>query len=170
MIELGSYPDRTADERTTYEQTLDYFRSVVARKLDGLSEPDARRVQTDSGMSLLGTVNHLAGVELWWFVEVFAGHAPRYPWTEAEVEADPDCDWKPPQQQTVESVLAFYDRACAEARAAAASGSLDDIVTRPGRDHRVSLRWILVHMIEETARHAGHMDIMRESVDGITGD
>lgn len=160
----------TAPERETLEGMLDFYRAVIARKLEGLDEAAARRPFTPSGMSAIGVVNHLIGVELWWYVEVLEGGRPDYPWSEQDLAADRDCDWKPPDSRTVAVVLAEYDAACAIARAAAARHDLDEIVPEPKHDRTMSLRWIHVHMIEECARHAGHLDIMRELLDGTTGD
>jgi uncharacterized damage-inducible protein DinB len=159
-------------ERPMVDGYLDYYRLVLAKKLRGAREDAARAPRTPSGMSLLGLVRHMAGVEQWWFVEVGTATKPRYDWTDAEFDADHDCDWKVPPDRTVESVLAYYERACDEARAAAANRSLDDMAVDPRTDPplRYSLRWIYVHMIEETARHTGHADIFREQIDGQTGD
>lgn len=165
---LPAEPSQTADERTILEGMVDFYRGIVVRKLEGLSEHDARRTLGASVMSPIGVLNHLVGVELWWYVEVLEGRAPDYPWTAEEHTADQDCDWKPGPQRTVEAVVADYAAACNEARAAAATHELDDVIERSGR--RVSLRWIHVHMIEELARHAGHLDLLREAIDGTTGD
>ena len=171
---LPEYPPCIdTSERDTYDTFLDYYRAVIARKLEGLSEDDARKAQTPSGMSVLGLVNHMAGVELWWFVEVLLGQAPNYPWTEADMDADPDVEWKPPASTTVADVLAFYQRACTEARAACVGKSLEDVIVMPTADNPKpdrTLRWIYVHMIEETARHAGHLDVLREHLDGVVYD
>lgn len=166
---LPDEPSQIADERALLEGMLDYYRGIIVRKLEGLSETDARRTLGPSIMSPLGVVNHLVGVELWWYVEVLEGRSPAYPWTEDEHAADRDCDWRPGPQRTVASVLADHRAACDAARAAAALHDLDD-VSGADRGRRVSLRWIHVHMIEELARHAGHLDLLREAIDGATGD
>ncbi|ETX01038.1 enoyl-CoA hydratase-related protein [Candidatus Entotheonella palauensis] len=159
------------DERMLLEQVLDYYRAVVARKLHGVSDADALRLRTPSGMSMLGLVRHLAGVELWWLVEALTGDAPQYLWTQADYETDPDTDWKPRADETVASVLAFYHRACDEARSAVRRFELDDQARHADVAARgITLRWLLLHMLEETARHAGHLDVMREQVDGAVGD
>ena len=160
--------DRTQGERPTLEGMLRFYQDVLGRKLDGVSDTDARLVQTKSGMSILGVVNHAANVHLWWYVHVLTGEKPEYSYTDADVEVDPDCDWWP--EASGADVLDFFDRCCEIARLAAAEVSLDTVVTIPERDSQVSLRWIHVHMIEELARHAGHLDVMREAVDGVVGD
>ena len=163
-------PAPNVPDREMLEGFLDYFRGVIVRQLDGVDEADARLIRTESGMSLIGIVRHLAGVELWWFVDVLADERPAYFWSDADELADRDCDWKPTAEESVESVLDMYDAACTTARASAARFELDDLVTRPDRkDLSITLRWIYVHMIEEVARHAGHADIFRESIDGTVG-
>ena len=166
--ELPSEPSQTATEREILEGMLDFYRAVIMRKLEGLDEVAARRVFTPTGLSPIGVGNHMVGVELWWYVEVLESTPPEYPWTEADYAVDQDCDWKPSADRTVDVVLADYRRACVIARAAAARHDLDEI--RDDGHRRVSLRWIHVHMIEELARHSGHLDVMRESIDGATGD
>ncbi len=111
MAEMPKFPALAGEERVLVEQFLDYYRAVVARKLEGVSDADARRLRTPSGMSMLGLVRHLAGVELWWLVEALTGEAPQYLWTQADREADRDTDWKPHADESIASVLAFYQRA-----------------------------------------------------------
>ncbi len=171
MAERLKFPDVAGDECVLIEQFLDFYRAIVARKLDGVSEADAKALRTPSGMSMLGIVRHLAGVELWWFVEALTGQAPQYLWTEADHAADRDTDWKPRADETVASVLAFYHRACDEARRTVRRFGLDDAAQHADAAARgITLRWILLHMLEETARHAGHLDIMREEVDRVVGN
>ena len=159
------------DERALLEQFLNYYRAVVARKLHGVSDADARRIQTPSGMSMLGLVRHLAGVELRWFVERLTGETPQYLWTQADQEADPRTAWKPHPDETVASVLGFYHRAGEEARVAVRGFGFDEEARHADTAARgITLRWILLHMLEETARHAGHLDLMREQIDGAVGN
>jgi uncharacterized damage-inducible protein DinB len=159
-------PPRSADEATTLHGFLDFYRSVMARKLEGLSEEQARSTPTASSLSVGGLVHHLAWVEVWWFRMVFAGEQVDDPFGDSD---DPDADLTVPDAMTVEELVAFYAECCERSRAiAAAAPDLDAMCAHPERE--VSLRWILVHMIEETARHAGHADIIRETIDGRTGD
>lgn len=155
------------DERGTLYGSLDWYRAVVEHKVEGLSREDAGRPMTPSGLSPLGIVQHLGHVHTWWFRSVFAGQAVDDPG-----EDDPDADFRVGDDATVESVVAFYGRECDHARRIAdATPSLDDVSARPHDVYGlVSLRWVLVHMLEETARHAGHLDLMREQLDGRTGD
>jgi uncharacterized damage-inducible protein DinB len=165
---LPDEPPQTGGERETLEAMLDFYRAIVVRKLEGLSEADARRTLGRSTMTPIGVVNHLIGVEGWWYLAVLEGKNPDFPWsTEAMIE-DNDIDWKPDLSRTVDVVVRDYLDACDRAREAAARHDLDEIVDRGNR--RVSLRWIHIHMVEELARHAGHLDLLRESIDGATGD
>lgn len=154
-----------AGERSLLVGFLDWYRAVVERKLEGLALDDAARARTPSGLSVLSIVAHLAAVEVGWFVETFAGRDVDPRWDDyGSFRVRPD--------DTVESVLACYRDACGRAREiVTAARSLDDLSERSNEVRgNVSLRWILVHMIEETARHAGHLDLMREEIDGRTGD
>jgi hypothetical protein len=159
----------TADERVILETFLDLYRDIVKRKVRGVSEEDAARRLVPSATTLAGIVKHLRWVELNWFQRVLAGRAeeemPPPPWT----DEDPDADFRLEPGETVEQVIADYDAECERSRAVAASHSLDGLGSHR-RMGPTSLRWIYVHMIEETARHAGHADILREQLDGATGD
>ena len=131
-------------------------------------EPDRR---VPSGWSLLGMVKHLAYVERSWFRTRLAGEpAGPVPWT----KEDPDADFRIEPGETNEDILGFYREECAHSREVAAKASLDDLAVEWPADRqsekRPTLRWIYVHMIEETARHAGHLDVVRELIDGKTGD
>ncbi len=156
------------DERDTLGGFLDWYRAVVERKVTGLSLEDAQRVTTPTGMSALGILKHLAWVERGWFRETFAGE---------DVEAidrdgDNSAEFAIGNGDTVESVIAFYQAEVARARRVVReSPSLDALSAREtSYREQVSLRWIMVHMLEETARHAGHLDLMREDIDGQVGD
>ena len=143
---------------------LDYLRATVVWKLEGLSEADARRSTVPSGISLLGMVKHLAYVERWWFRIVFAGEEVALPWT----EADPDADWRVEPGETGASIVTFYEDEVARVRASVAGHGWDEPSKRTGSPQ--TLGWILTHMVEETARHCGHADILREQIDGATGE
>jgi uncharacterized damage-inducible protein DinB len=155
----------TGEERPMLNGFLDWYRAVVVNKVGGLSREDATRIMTPSGLSPLGVVAHLIDVEIGWFDEVFAG----YPTREDLIDYG---DFKIRTDDTVDSVVAQYQAACAAARKQVdAASSLDQLsVGESNMRGRVTLRWILIHMIEETARHAGHLDLMREQIDGTTGD
>jgi uncharacterized damage-inducible protein DinB len=158
-----------ADERTVLETFLDGYREAVVRKVRGVSEEDARRRLVGSATTLGGIVKHLRWVELNWFQRVLAGRPqtdlPTPPWT----DEDPDADFRLEPDEPLEQVIAEYQAECAGSRQVAAGRALDD-TGQHRRMGKVSLRWIYVHMIEETARHAGHADILREQIDGSTGE
>jgi len=153
------------DEKATLHASLDRVRDAVLWKLDGLDEEQVRRPMTPSGTSLLGLVKHLASVEYGWFVESFGREVePLWfdPYKGEDMSAGPD--------ETTERIVAFYGRARAAADRVITELPLDAVGRPVWRKHSVSLRWVLVDLIEETARHAGHMDIVRELVDGAAGD
>ena len=155
-------------ERETLTGTLDWFRAVIAHKLDGVSLDDATKVMTPSGLSMLGVVAHLAWAERLWFRWRFANED-----VDVALSGDDNSEtFTLGPDDTVESVLATYADENEKARTiVGAAASLDEVAPRESSLHGlVSLRWLLVHMIEETARHAGHLDIMREQLDGHTGD
>ena len=157
-------PPAVGSEKVLLEAFLDYQRATLLWKVSGLSEADLRRRLVPSLTTLLGMVKHLAYVERWWFQMVFAGEDLPAPWT----KQDPDADFRVEPDETTASILAFYHEQVARSRAITAMASLDDLARSPGRD--CTLRWIMMHMIEETARHNGHADILRELIDGATGE
>lgn len=165
MPPLPADPVNAADERATLNDFLDFQRGVMLRKVAELDDDGLRRAMTPSGLTLLGIVKHLAYVERWWFQTVFAGLDVTYPWT----DEDPDADWRPEPGETPDEIVALYRQECECAREIVAAASFDDTCTGP-RGETFALRWIVAHMIEETARHLGHADIMREAIDGATGD
>lgn len=143
---------------------LDYFRSVMIRKIEGVDEEQLRWSPVQSGTCLGGLVKHLGYVERQWFQEVWGGREVVFPWS----EDDPDAEFRVEPGDTAESLVEFYRQECAVSREIIASSALDESVeTERGA---LSLRWILVHMIEETARHCGHADLIREMIDGSVGD
>lgn len=162
-----------AGERELLNDFLDWYRAVVVNKLEGLADVDAAQSRTPTGLSVLGVVKHLTDVERDWFGVKFAGEPDPMP---AADEADADFGdnshtFAVAPSDTVESVRRAYLDATEHSRQVAASAELDTLSVRstPMRGH-VTLRWLLVHMLEETARHAGHLDLMREQIDGRTGD
>lgn len=154
-------PGIDADEATTLLTFLDYLRNAVAAKTADLAEQEARRPGVPSGTSLLGLVKHLAAVEHNWFVWAYTGAG----------EAPLDDEAPVSEGESVHDVLVAYRDAVARSNAVVAS--CPDLIRPGARSLREtpppSMRWILVHMIEETARHAGHADILREQIDGSTG-
>jgi uncharacterized damage-inducible protein DinB len=162
-------PPLTADERTQLTGWLDVQRSFVRMKCEGLSEADAHRqlLPTSPLMTVAGIVAHLRWVEYSWFHLNLAGvpDTGQTPWTEdGHVDAEMFVDDVPLAQ-----LLDEYDAECARSNEIVAGVSLDDVekATVAVRDSgAASTRYILCHMIEETARHVGHLDIIRELIDG----
>jgi hypothetical protein len=151
-------------ELETLERVLDFYRGAIVWKLRGVTEDEARRALVPSGTSLLGIVKHLGFTEREWFQGAIAGQDLDLPFD----DDDPDGDWVLADEDTIASIIGFYEAECDESRAVSRS------VTDPGAlvpwdDGEVSVRRVVVHMLEETARHAGHMDILREQIDGATG-
>jgi uncharacterized damage-inducible protein DinB len=166
-MEGGARQERPAagSEREILEAFLDHQRDTLLWKVSGLTEEQLRKVWTPSGMSLLGLVKHLAYVERNWFQNRFLTRDLPVAWS----ESDPDGDFRIEPEETAASIIAFFRAEVAESkRIVAEAESLDAIAQHPRRPH--SLRRILVHMIEETARHNGHADLMREATDGQTGE
>jgi len=163
-------PEPSADERVTLTGFLDWYRATIILKIDGLTDEQARTRFVGSDTSLLGLVRHLTEVERNWFRRRLRGEdAPPLYYS----KADPDGDFHPGLDWTVADAVTAYERECDVSRVIVAdTASLDELTVVPIHDYNapVSLRWILVHMIEETARHAGHADILRELIDGATGD
>jgi uncharacterized damage-inducible protein DinB len=165
-------PPTRGDERATLAGFLDYQRETIRIKCAGLTADElARRAVQPSGMSLLGLVRHLADVERTWFRRTMAGlDAPPLFFSDAEPDgeftaaaADPD--------QVVEAAAAWRDEVGFAERFVAGAPDLDVVSAASRRGHgHVSLRWVLVHMIEEYARHAGHADLLRERIDGSVGE
>jgi catechol 2,3-dioxygenase-like lactoylglutathione lyase family enzyme len=165
------YPDgiRTADERQMLSDMLDWYRDAVLRKVDGISPVTARTSPVRSGTTIAGLLKHLALVEDSWFTERFAGVDDLEPWVSAPWDDDPDWEFHSAATDPVEDVVSLYRAACDRSRTAAAGHALDDPATSPGR-REFTLRFAFVHLIEETARHLGHMDILREFLDGSIGE
>jgi Protein of unknown function (DUF664) len=156
----------TAGERELLEGFLEYHRRVVGEKLRGLSEEDARRHLVPSSTTPIGLVKHAAAVERNWFQHHLA-ERPREQ-IAGNARGD-DASWDVGEDETIADVVAEYQQSCAESRRIAQGFALDHTVPQDQLG-RVSLRWIYVHMIREHARHIGHADILREQVDGATGD
>jgi uncharacterized damage-inducible protein DinB len=169
-------PPLRADEATTLRAFLDYHRDTLRWKCAGLSQAQLAQSLAPSDMTLGGMMKHLALVESGWFEETFAGGSHMPPFDTVDWDADPDWEWHTAKDDTPEELLGLFDEACGRADAV-----LDEAVAGPGLDAEsagksrregtpFSLRWIVVHMIEEYARHNGHADLIRESIDGETGE
>jgi len=158
-------PAPVAAEREMLDAWLDFQRDTLALKCDGLTGEQLReRAVPPSSLSLLGLVRHMAEGERQWFAMVLGGEqVPYHYYTDDNPEAEFDVD-----DADVAEAFATWRAECAAARArAAAAPSLDATGAQDGTDF--SLRWIMVHMIEEYARHNGHADLLRERIDGAVG-
>jgi Protein of unknown function (DUF664) len=160
-------PDFQLDERETLLTWLKFHRETAIFKLQGLTDEQARqRPIATSTLNPLGIVNHLAYVEWGWFRNAFAGEPGATIWDES---GDDDIEFK--TDASVADVIAFYREQIALADEIIAGASLDDVgkLKRGHWPEPPSLRWCVTHLIEETARHNGHLDLMRELIDGATG-
>jgi uncharacterized damage-inducible protein DinB len=162
----------TGDELALLTGFLDYYRAVMVRKAMGLTREQLATRLGPSEMTLGGLVKHLAFAEDIWFDHRVLGNDRGEPWASVDWDADPDWEFHSAVDDEPAAIFRLYDEACERSRAAvAAVGDLDAIAKLPARRGKhFSMRWILLHMIEETARHAGHADLIRESIDGATGD
>ncbi|MFD5076243.1 DinB family protein [Streptomyces sp. NPDC058371] len=157
------------DERTQLTTFLAYVRDTARAKCEGVSPEDARKAPLPGSplMTLCGLISHLRWVEYYWFQVVFLGEEDEGPWT----DEDPDREMRIAVDIPLTELLQQYEEQAARYRELVAAHDLDATAKRPIRDGlQVDLRWILLHLTEETARHNGHLDILRELADGQTGD
>ena len=149
---------------------LDLQRTALIRKVTGVSDADARRAPTASSLSLLGLVKHSALWERRWFQIIVAGRVFPGEWPANEMPAEEvgDGDFQVGEHDTVAHWVAYYQEQAAISRQITADLDLDTPCRWAPLAHR-NLRWVLLHLIEETARHAGHADIIRETLDGSRG-
>ncbi len=153
----------TGPERTVLEGFLRQQRALVHVKLAGAQDTDLLRVSTASGLTARGVLNHLTHVERWWWRDVVAGEdGLGYDWT----DADPDGEMHIGPEVPLAELLARYAEECARCDAVLAGiDGLDTVAARKP----VSVRWVILHMVEETSRHLGHIDLLREQADGSAG-
>ncbi|MHC3472280.1 DinB family protein [Streptomyces sp. 7R007] len=166
-------PATDADERTMLEGWLEYHRQTLAWKCEGLTDAQLRTASAEpSTLSLMGLVRHMAEVERSWFRRVLADESDDVAGPIYHSADDPDGEFHLTEADTWAEAHATWQAEIDTARRHAAGFSLDD--TSKGRHRRTgerfNLRWIYTHMIEEYARHNGHADLLRERIDGATGD
>ena len=168
-VERSDAP-RVADDRLALDAWLDYQRATLLMKCAGLTEQQLReRAVPPSNLSLLGLVRHMADVERAWFQQRFAGRdVPSLYWS----DDDWDGEFNNVDTASASDDFATFEREVATSRDTARGQSLDNTFTRvrEGEEYTFDLRWVMVHMIEEYARHNGHADLLRERIDGVTGD
>jgi len=150
-------PRLAGGEAEILHALLQYQRDSLVRKVADLDEVSARWSPVGTGTSLLWLVQHMARAEITWVLDRFAGAGVAIPGSE------------PGPGDTLQDVTARYRQAWRQADEVASGSCLDELCRRPDADPPVSLRWVLMHLLEETARHAGHADILRELIDGRTG-
>lgn len=152
--------------------TLQRQRRALRRKAAGLTDDQLRRTHPPSTLSLAALLAHAALNEDWWFTVRLAGGDEPAPWTDADWEADEDWEMSLGQRLPGDELRRLYDDAVG--RSDAVIGALGDDLEAPeawgAAEEPRSRRWILLHLIEETARHAGHADLIREAIDGETGE
>jgi uncharacterized damage-inducible protein DinB len=168
-------PPPAADEAATLLGFLEYQRATFAWKCSGLGAASLQARVGASSMTLGGMMKHLALVEEGWFLRTLHGRDLGPPWNAVDWDADPDWEWRTAAEDTPEQIQALWQDAVARARSAVdealADGGMSRLAQRPWPDGRSpSLRWIVCHMIEEYARHNGHADLLREQIDGATGE
>jgi uncharacterized damage-inducible protein DinB len=161
-------PPLVAQEREMLDAWLDYHRATLAVKCEGLTDDQLRaRAVPPSSLSLLGLVRHMGEVERSWFRRVLSGEQapPRY-----YSDENQDGDFDDVADAGVAEAFGYWRDECAHARERVAAAPSLDVTGTGRRGERYSLRWIMVHMIEEYARHNGHADLLRERIDGTVGD
>ena len=161
-------PPLVAQEREMLDAWLDYHRATLAVKCEGLTDDQLRaRAVPPSSLSLLGLVRHMGEVERSWFRRVLGGEQapPRY-----YSDENPDGDFDDVAGAGVAEAFGYWRDECAHARERVAAAPSLDVTGTGRRGETYSLRWIMVHMIEEYARHNGHADLLRERIDGTVGD
>jgi uncharacterized damage-inducible protein DinB len=170
-------PPYAGGEVATLLGFLDYQRMTLERKCRELNDEQLRVALPPSSVTLGGLLKHLACVEDSWFTDTVAGEPLPEPWASVDFEADPDWTWHLAASDSGECLRTLWaervNRSRAVVQAQLSRGeeaALSETHAAWGYEDRVSLRWVLVHMIEEYARHLGHADLIRESIDGQTGD
>ena len=162
------------DEIGNLTRFLEDHRAIFRRKAGGLNRDQLQQNLSPSDLTLGGMLKHLTFVEDWWFGRHICA-AQSEPWASVDWKADNDWDWHSAADDTPEQLWRLWedavDRSRADVAAALAAGGLDGLAARSGKDgERPSLRWILFHLVEEYARHAGHADLIREAADGLVGE
>ncbi|EWT03287.1 mini-circle protein [Intrasporangium oryzae NRRL B-24470] len=172
-------PPLAADELTSLLAFLDYHRDTLRLKADGLDAEQLNRTLAPSTLTLGGLLKHLSLVESNWLGVILLGRAEAEPWASVDWDADVDWDFHSAVDDTPESLRTLFDETVAESgriieEVVASDGpaALDrlSVVSSRKEGRQFSLRWILLHLIEEYARHNGHADLLRESIDGQTGE
>ena len=157
-----------ADEETMLSAFLDYYRAALLDRAHGLSKEQLATTLAPSSLTLAGLISHMIMVEQSWFRRRFDGEGYTEPWASLDFSADRDAEMSIGLSWSVEQLFAEFEAAVVDSRArASAAESLDQRSKMTSDEGEAwDLRWILIHMIEEYARHCGHADLIRESIDG----
>jgi uncharacterized damage-inducible protein DinB len=163
--------DHTPDEQTALSQFLDVHRLEFHRRAWGLDRGQLATTVAASSLTLAGLLKHMALVEHSWFEHRFTGMDEREPWASVDWDNDPDWEFRTAIDDDPEELIREFVEACQRSRAVVeAATSPDQQSQRLNSDNQPwNLRWIMIHMIEEYARHLGHADLIREAIDGTTG-
>lgn len=165
-------PDPGGPELGLLEQYLDYQRETMLSKTDGLTQEQLARKHPPSELTLSGLLYHLSLVEEDWLEVRFTGLPDREPWAGVGWDADPNWEFRTAADLAPEQLRTRYREAIERSRhVVSEAAGLDQMSIKALRDGRhFSLRWVLLHLIEETARHSGHADFLREAIDGTVGE
>ncbi|MDQ3105510.1 MAG: DinB family protein [Actinomycetota bacterium] len=172
QLDARGDPPAQADEAATTWAYLDYQRATLFSKARGLTQAQLAQPLPPSSLTLGGLLKHMALVEESWFDERFAGNPPRDPWASIDWDADPDWEFRTAADDSPETLRAMLAGSIDIARRAVLRRAMDDLSAQPRQltGELFSLRWVALHMIEEYARHLGHADLLREAIDGQTGE
>lgn len=167
MAAERTHPAHRADERTTLTEFLDFYRAAIVEQVADLTDAEAcANVPPATAMTAGGIVKHLAYMEDQWFQLILHDRPLPEPWASAPLDTDRDWPFHSSTSDAARALIGLYEAACERSRVAI--GEVEDLAAQGKRASRrgpVSLRWILVHMVEETARHAGHVDLLRDAID-----
>lgn len=165
-------PDPGGSELELLAQYLDYQRETMLSKTRGLSHEQMAMTHAPSQLTLAGLLYHLSLVEEDWMEVRFSGQPDREPWATVDWDADPDWEFRTAVDLEPGHLRSRYQEACERSRRVVSqTADLEQLSVKQLRDgQRFSLRWVLLHLIEETARHTGHADFLREAIDGEVGD
>jgi uncharacterized damage-inducible protein DinB len=167
---VRSEPDSGGTEAELLGQYLDVQREAILAKAEGLDQEQMMQLHAPSTLTLAGLLYHLSLAEEDWMEIHFLGQPDRDPFASADWDADPDWQFRVPAEMEPQQLRQRYLDACDRSRAVVRNASgLEQLSVKRVRGEHFSLRWVLLHLIEETARHAGHADLLREAIDGSVG-
>jgi uncharacterized damage-inducible protein DinB len=165
-------PSRASGEIETLTAFIEYYRAVLVRKSWGLDHTQLHSRVAASSLTIGSLLKHMALVEDHWFQDQYLGRDLPEPWASAPFDDDPDWEMSSAVDDSLDELLDQFSASCARSRRAISSATPEDRCARssPETGEPINLRWVMVHMIEEYARHCGHADLVREAIDGQVGD